>query len=216
MKTMFGALKATLGVAVLATAFASLANAQCVDLGVFKRGAPRLQHQSWTDKSGSAFFKLVAYGETEASPADPDQYNSVVGLWHVVYAADYSTPGPLPIPIVPPGSFQFVQSYKTWHEDGTEMDNAFLPPVGGNVCFGVWKQLGSGSVKEHHVGLMFAPDGSLANIFTEDEIDRVSHDGKTYSGSFDQEIFEPTDVFGTGTPEQEIKGTTAATRISVD
>jgi hypothetical protein len=109
-----------------------------------------------------------------------------------------------------------VQSYKTWHADGTEMDNAFLPPSGGNVCFGVWKQLGNGGVKEHHIGLMFAPDGSVGNIFTEDEIDRVAHNGKTYKGTFDQKIFEPTDVFGTGTPVQEIKGTTAATRIGVD
>jgi hypothetical protein len=96
------------------------------------------------------------------------------------------------------------------------MDNVFLPPASGNICFGVWKQLGNGSVKAHHVGLFFAPDGSLANTFTEDEIDRVSHDGRTYSGSFDQKFFEPTDVFGTGTPVQEFKGTTAATRISVD
>ncbi|MGO8818541.1 MAG: hypothetical protein ACLQVG_28185 [Terriglobia bacterium] len=216
MRTMFRALKAALGVAMFATVFASLANAQCVDLSVLKRGAPRPQHQSWTVKSGPALFKLVADGNAEASPADLDQYNSIVGLWHVVYTADYSTPGPLPIPVVPPGSFQFVQSYKTWHGDGTEMDNAFLPPAGGNVCFGVWKQLGNGTVKAHHVGLMFAPDGSLANIFTEDEVDRVSRDGKTYEGTFDQKLFEPTDVFGTGAPVQEIKGKTAATRISVD
>ena len=141
---------------------------------------------------------------------------SIVGLWHVVYTATYATPGPLPVPIVPPGSFQLVQSYKTWHGDGTEMDNAFLPPSGGNVCFGVWKQLGNGNVKEHHIGLMFALDGSVGNIFTEDEIDRVAHNGKTYKGTFDQKIFDPTDVFGTGTPVQEIKGTTAATRIDVD
>lgn len=71
-------------------------------------------------------------------------------------------------------------------------------------------------MKEHHVGLVFGPDGSLANVFTLDEIDRVSHDGKTYHGTFDQKFFDPTDVFGTGTPVQEIKGTTAATRITVD
>lgn len=169
---------------------------------------------------GPAAFPLLNPQEnTWSNPSDNENSGppgSIVGLWHVVYTATYSTPGPLPVPIVPPGSFQLVQSYKTWHSDGTEMDNAFLPPAGGNVCFGVWKQLGNGSVKEHHVGLMFALDGSLANIFTEDEVDRVSHDGKTYNGTFDQKIFDPTDVFGTGTPVQEIKGTTAATRITVD
>ncbi|HEX7359712.1 MAG TPA: hypothetical protein VF283_04405 [Bryobacteraceae bacterium] len=169
---------------------------------------------------GPTAFPLLNPQENASSNlSDDDPFQkpgSIVGLWHVIYTATYSTPGPLPVPIVPPGVFQLVQSYKTWHSDGTEMDNAFLPPVGGNVCFGVWKQLGNGSVKEHHIGLMFAPDGSLANVFTEDEIDRVSHDGKAYQGTFDQKLFDPTDVFGTGTPVQEIKGTTAATRITVD
>ena len=62
MKTMFGALKATFGVALLATVFASLANAQCVDLSAFKRGAPRLQRQSWTGGSGPALFKRCLSG----------------------------------------------------------------------------------------------------------------------------------------------------------
>jgi hypothetical protein len=44
----------------------------------------------------------------------------------------------------------------------------------------------------------------------------ASRDGKTYRGTFDQKLFDLTDVFGTGTPVQEIKGTTAATRIGVD
>lgn len=151
-------------------------------------------------------------------PTDEDsrQPETIVGLWHVVYTATYSTSGPLPVPVVPPGSFPFVQSYKTWHADGTEWENAFLPPSGGNVCFGVWKQLENGTVKLHHIGLMFAPDGSIANVFTVDEINCVSRDGKTYSGTFDFKIFDATDIFGTGTPLQELKGTTAATRITVD
>lgn len=148
---------------------------------------------------------------------DSGQPASIVGLWHVVYTATYTTSGPLPIPIVPPASpFPIVQSYKTWHGDGTEFENAFLPPIGGNVCFGTWKQLDNGSVKLHHIGLMFAPDGSVANVFTVDEINRVSHDGKTYEGTFDQKLYDPTDIFGTGLVVQEIKGTTAAKRISVE
>ena len=172
--------------------------------------------------SKAGFAALVPF----ASPAnalskDPDDDShspaSIVGLWHVVYAATYTTSGPLPLPIVPPGSFQFNQTYKTWHGDGTEFENAFLPTPGGNICYGVWKDLGHGTVKLHHVGIMFTPDGSaVANLFTIDETDRVSHDGKTYEGSFDMKIFDPTDVLGKGTVLQEIKGTTAATRITVD
>ncbi len=158
-------------------------------------------------------------GHAAASGGDEDDWHgpvSIVGLWHVAYTADYSTSGPLPVPVVPPGSFPFIQSYKTWHADGTEFENAFLPPTGGNVCFGVWKDIGHNSVKLHHIGLMFASDGSVANVFTVDEIDTVANDGKSYKGTFDFKIYGATDVLGTGTVLQELKGTTAATRITVD
>jgi hypothetical protein len=142
----------------------------------------------------------------------------IVGLWHTVYTATFTTSGPLPVPVpAPSGGFQFIQSYKTWHGDGTEFENAFLPTPGGNICFGVWKDVGRGTVKLHHIGLMFTPDGSaIANVFTVDETDTVAPDGKTYSGHFDLKIYDPTDVLGTGPFLQEIKGTTAATRIAVD
>jgi hypothetical protein len=135
---------------------------------------------------------------------------SVVGLWHVIYTAT-SASGPFP-----PTPFQFVETYKTWHGDGTEFENAFLPPAGGNICFGVWKDLGDRRVKLHHIGLMFASDGAISNVFTVDETDTVASDGKTYCGAFDFKLFLPTDVYGTGTPLAEVKGTTAGTRITVD
>jgi len=55
-----------------------------------------------------------------------------------------------------------------------------------------------------------------SNIFTVSEINTVAQDGKTYTGSFDFKLFGSTNVYGTGTPLQEIKGTTAGTRITVD
>ena len=145
---------------------------------------------------------------------------SIVGLWHVIYTATESTSGPLPVPVIPPGppsSFVFVETFKTWHSDGTEFENAFLAPAGGNICFGVWKDLGDGRVKLHHIGLMFAPDGSISNIFTVDETDAVASNDKTYKGNFAIKLWPPFfDLVGVGTPVQVIKGTTAATRITVD
>lgn len=151
----------------------------------------------------------------------PNQPFTIVGLWNVNYTATYDDNFPLPPgpPATPP--FPFLESYKTWHADGTEFENAFLPPSGGNVCFGVWKELAHGTVKLHHIGLMFNPDATspvdaVANVFTVDEIDTVAPNGKTYTGTFDFKIFDATDVFGTGTPIAEVKGTIAATRITVD
>ena len=141
---------------------------------------------------------------------ESNKHASIVGLWHVIYTAT-SASGPFP-----PTPFQFVETYKTWHGDGTEFENAFVSPTGGNICFGVWKQAGHRTVKLHHLGLMFGSDGKVSNVFTVDEIDTVESDGKTYSGTFDFKLFDATNVYGTGTPSAEVKGTTAGTRITVD
>ncbi len=106
---------------------------------------------------------------------ESNQPASIVGLWHVNYTATYDDNFPPGGPY-PPTPFPFLESLKTWHADGTEFENAFLPPAGGNICFGVWKDLGEGRVKLHHIGLMFNPDGSLAAIFTDDETNTVASD----------------------------------------
>jgi hypothetical protein len=173
-------------------------------------------------KAGAAAppIPFVSSQGDDHQEGDESHGHAIVGLWHVIYTATESTSGPLPVPVIPPGppsSFQFVETFKTWHSDGTEFENAFLPPTGGNICFGVWKDLGDGRVKLHHIGLMFASDGSISNIFTVDETDTVASNGKTYKGNFAIKLWPPFfDLVGVGTPVQEIKGTTAATRITVD
>jgi hypothetical protein len=158
------------------------------------------------------------HGNDHQGGDDSNEHASIVGLWHVVYTATDTTAGPLPVPVIPPGppsSFVFVETFKTWHSDGTEFENALLVP--GSICYGVWKELGDGRVKLHHIGLMFAPDNSISNIFTVDETNTVASNGKTYKGSFALKLWPPFfDLVGVGTPVQEIKGTTAATRITVD
>jgi hypothetical protein len=145
-----------------------------------------------------------------------NEHASIVGLWHVLYTGTFDDNFPPGGPFPPP-PFPFLESFKTWHADGTEFENAFLPPAGGNICFGVWKDLGERRVKLHHIGLMFNPDGSISSIFTVDETDTVASDGKTYKGFFDFKLWPPSyDAVGKGTPIAEVKGTTAATRVTVD
>jgi hypothetical protein len=141
---------------------------------------------------------------------ESNKHASIVGLWYVIYTAT-SAPPPFTTP-----PFKFAETYKTWHGDGTEFENAFLPPDGGNICFGIWKDLDHGSVKLHHIGLMFASKDAITNIFTVDETNTVASNGKTYTGTFHFKLFGPTNVFGTGTPILEVTGTTAGTRITVD
>ena len=164
---------------------------------------------------------------------DSNEPDTIVGLWHVLYTGklDNNFPPGGPYPPLP---FPFLESFKTWHADGTEFENAFLAPTGGNICFGVWKDIGHDGVKLHHVGVMFATDGNppqyvgtppgfVTNIFTVDETDIVAPNGKTYSGYFDFKLYLPSDcansVSGyvcTGAPLAEVKGTTFGVRVTVD
>ncbi len=180
------------------------ARAQCGSAP--KSANPAVFHMS----SGQAQLEFVRADRNN----DGDDAPSIVGLWHTNYSATYDENFPPGAPAKPP--FPFLQSYKTWHGDGTEFENAFLPPGGGNICFGVWKDLGHGSVKLHHVGLMFDASGNVSSVFTVDEINTLASDCNTYKGTFDFKLFPPDDVFGVGAPIAEVKGTVAAVRITVD
>lgn len=192
-----------LGALALVLAFVPGARAQC--------GFPaKIKPAAWNPTNAAAHFVLAA-----EKGGDDSYGRSIVGLWHLNYTGTYDENFPPGAPATAP--FPFLESFKTWHADGTEFENAFLPPSSGNICFGVWKDLGHGTVKLHHVGLMFDPaSGGVSNVFTIDEIDTVAADGKTYKGTFDFKLFGPTDVYGQGSPISEVKGTTAGTRITVD
>jgi hypothetical protein len=178
---------------------------------------PQVRSAVWRVPYGQGHLSLIAAKQDarqDGRQDEDDSRRSIVGLWHLNYTATFDENFPPPNPFTPP--FPFLESYKMWHADGTEWENAFMAPSGGNICFGVWKDLGHGSVKLHHIGLMFGEDGKVSNVFTVDETDTVAEDGKTYTGFFDFKLFDATDVFGTGTPIAEVKGTTKATRITVD
>jgi hypothetical protein len=62
------------------------------------------------------------------------------------------------------------------------------------------------------------PDfGKISAIFTDDETVVVAPNGKTYTGTFDFRIWGNTYAsVGIGSPIAEVKGTVAATRITVE
>jgi hypothetical protein len=135
-----------------------------------------------------------------AQPANDGEdfgFPTVVGLWHVHYTQADGTP--------------FNETFKTWHADRTEWEQAIGVP-GGGYCYGVWKEIGPRTVKLHHLGFIFGPDGSLAANFILDETDTVDFDNHSYSGHFDFKQYDST----TGALMVEIKGSVAATRITVD
>ncbi|MGA8873751.1 MAG: hypothetical protein WB460_21595 [Candidatus Acidiferrales bacterium] len=214
----FSALAALVGLGLLFTA--SSAKAGCAPLPYKAGAAPLIPFVS-------------PHGDDQQEGEDSNGPASIVGLWHLAYTGktDDNFPPGGPYPPLP---FQFLESFKTWHADGTEFENAFLPPADGDICVGVWKDSGNRRVKLHHVGVMFATEGNppaylgnppeyVTNVFTVDETDTVAPNGATYSGFFDFKLFLPTQCANsatgyvcTGTPIAEVTGTTAGTRITVD
>jgi hypothetical protein len=201
MKTMFGALKATFGVALLATVFASLANAQCVDLGVFRRGAPRLQHQSWTGKFSPGLFKLVADGDTEASPtADHDP---IVGFWRVDLISEGNS-GITDGTVLDAG---FTQ----WHSDRTEILNSSRAPATQSFCLGVWEKAGPSKYKLNHFPLSWNPDETLLGPANIREEITLSPDHNSYVGTFTLDQYDPS-----GNNLAHLVGQVKAKRITVN
>jgi len=181
---------ASVGLVVLTLSFAALFVAASADAAC---GDPR-------ERGSGSILQLPLVVASQAGNQrendGPGQNASIVGLWYVKYTADDESP--------------FLESFKTWHGDGTEFENAFLPPLGGNICFGVWKEVAPRTVKLHHLGLNFNPGGSIAGTFTIDETDTVSPDGNSYKGMFDFKVFDVS-----GKQVVEIKGTMVGKRITV-
>ncbi len=200
MKTMFRALKVALGVALLVTVFAALANAQCVDLGVSKKGALRLQRQSWTGKSGSALFKLVADGDAEASPAaDRDP---IVGFWRVDLISEGNTG-------IPDGTV-LDAGFTQWHSDGTEILNSSRAPDTQSFCLGVWEKTGHSTYKLNHFPLSWNEDETLLGPANIREEITISPDHNSYMGTF------TLDQYNTGGNKlAHVAGRVQAKRITV-
>jgi hypothetical protein len=135
-------------------------------------------------------------GLIEKLAASPNAASgTIVGLWHATYTTSDSQP--------------FQESFDMWHSDGTELEVANVDPIAGNVCIGVWKQVGS-EVHLHHVGWGFDNLGNLVGPFTVDDVLVLGEHGNSYSGSFDFKQYDAN-----GNLLQEVTGTISATRIGV-
>jgi hypothetical protein len=142
------------------------------------------------------FTRLPMAAQPAASHPQRPGVNPIVGLWHVNYVS---------------GGAPFLESFDTWHADGTEFETANFNPVEGSVCVGVWKKVGPRTVQLNHIGWNFDAAGNSIGTFTLNETNTVSWDGNTYTGTFDYKVYD-TD----GTPVYEATGTQTATRITVD
>ena len=98
-----------------------------------------------------------------------------------------------------------------WHNDGTEADNADLPPTMGNTCEGSWVSTGARTVHRYHLGWTFDASSNPSGMFVLTEDNKLARDGNSYKGTFDQKFYDLD-----GNLVNEISGTVAAKRVAAD
>ncbi|HEY4114215.1 MAG TPA: hypothetical protein VGM17_09165 [Rhizomicrobium sp.] len=98
-----------------------------------------------------------------------------------------------------------------WHDDGTEADNADIPPTGGNTCEGSWVSTGRRTVHRYHLGWTFDPSNGSApsGMFVLTEDNKLARDGNSYNGTFDQKFYDTN-----GSLVNEISGDVTAQRVA--
>jgi hypothetical protein len=142
---------------------------------------------------------MLANAPTSAV-GDAGGENSIVGLWATTF---YLGEGPT----------VWDQAYEQWHSDGTELavDNG-VPPILGNVCVGIWKQVGR-TITLRHITWNWNLDGSKAGTFVLLMTARVDRGGNSFSGTY---VAESYDLDGNIVPELHADGVVSGTRILPD
>jgi hypothetical protein len=150
-------------------------------------------------------LKLPSFLQQPPAPESGRFYfGTLVGLWHSEFTGA-------------PGTNFTYQAFDVWHADGTEFESADLPPTLGAVCVGVWKRTGLLTFELNHFGWQWNPASisppTPIGSFNLIERIELSPDSLSYTGNFD---LKPYDLNGVFEPEQEVTGTIASTRITVD
>jgi len=130
---------------------------------------------------------------------------TIVGLWKFTFIAEGNSG-------IPDGTL-IDQGIAAWHSDGTEIMNSGLrPPITGNFCMGVWKQVGTSGYKLNHFGLSWDPTGTTfvgpANIR---EKVAISSDGNSYAGTFSIDQYDTS-----GNLLAHVIGNVGAKRLTAD
>jgi hypothetical protein len=194
MKTHVRKLLPALATLALGILSVPLAHAGCAN----PVNGAHLAPQSWNGRVGAASNLLLV----------SDDRPSMVGLWHVAFIAEGNTgPG------LPPDGAPVDNALSTWHSDRTEETLSSRPPATGDVCMGVWKEIGDRHYILNHYGIAFDPTVDpntplgFANI-RQDII--LSQDGKTFTGKFTISQYDAS-----GNLLVEIKGNLVGTRVTI-
>jgi hypothetical protein len=188
MKINYRSLAATFGALLLALLGTAPSGAQC---GSYQKVSIRSTRFA---QPGQAIIR-------RASLTDSSESNelSIVGFWHFKMLI---------------GGQPIDAGNQQWHSDGTEVLNSGgRSPLTGNICFGVWKQIGERHYKLNHRGIGFDASGSaIASVDSIEYVVTLSRDGNSYSGTFTSTPYDK-DGNRLGPP---VDGNVTAKRITVE
>jgi hypothetical protein len=203
-------------ITVSALLIAGLAVADSASAGCSDGAPPAKQHSSahlstavyWPDGPFAAALTPVGDEWFERS--------SIVGLWEFEVHLNGAQNGL-------PDNFLFDWGLATWHDDGTEIQfSAGRPPSAGDVCMGVWRQVGWHKFKLHHVALGLTPP-TASGTFVGPAIIRadvtVDPSEDQYTGSYTLTMYPGSPDSGTefnesGTPLAVFNATITAKRVT--
>jgi hypothetical protein len=167
---------------------------------------PGLSAQSsLSSKTGCGYGGSTTANLKPAAFVEVAEGNAIItGLWRFTLVAKGNA-------TIPDGTV-LDTGYTTWHADGTEIINSSRPPMSGNFCMGVWKQIKHNTFKLNHFAMGWDPTGAtligptnLRGVFT------VDRSGNRYSGPI-----TGTQYDNNGNVLGQVFGVIVAQRIAVD
>lgn len=120
-------------------------------------------------------------------------YDTIVGMWHVSYLVG--------------GNLAF-QSFQQWHIDNTEFEFADIPTITGDICMGVWKNVGR-DYNLYHTAWTFDDSGNPNGTMVLTHADKLNRKGTAFAGTFDLKFYDIN-----GNLVNEITGDTQADRVT--
>lgn len=204
MKTMFRTVNATLGMAILATVFSSLANAQCLSPSMYKRSALTLRQPFLSGQFTPAAFSSAGSAALEDSQGASQE--PIVGFWRVKFLSE-GNEGNYGIP----DGTVLDAAYSQWHSDGTEIMNSSRPPATQSFCLGVWKKTGRSTYKLNHFAISWDPNGSLIGPANIREEVTLGSDHDSFGGTFTIDQYDQA-----GNSLVHLVGQIEAKRITTD
>jgi hypothetical protein len=200
-KQIFGVLFSTIGAI-------SMAHAACATAQWKQAWSPAADFHPavFRPDRGQARLFAVNYGQDDAA---------IVGVWKFEMIAQSTAKNKNPMPDGTVVDFGTA----AWHGDGTEFQTSGLRnPADGDVCQGVWAQIGPSTFQLNHYALAWT-NGVYTGPADIRAIVRVDSGGNHYSGGFQTDVYLASVTAGHEFDETTklvtITGSFTATRVTI-